>query len=117
MVVFVDHLNFVLTQLEENGILEYFDIFRELKDMKDGRNFARYNVTPSSEYYSVYKGSAFITSSNDGKLVNFLFKLLYIPLSISSLVFIMEIVKHRIYLRTHSTQVFVPLQTEFHFLF
>ncbi len=117
MYAFIDHLNFVLVQLEENGIIEYFDIIRGLRDKKDGRNFARFNVTPSSEYYSVYRGSAFTTSSNDGKLVNFLFKLLSIPLSFSLLIFIVEIMKHRIYLSTHSTQVFVPLQTEFHFLF
>lgn len=71
-------------------------LLREFEEKKDGRNFARNKVSPSSEFYSMYQGSAFETASSDGKLVKFLIKLLFMPLSISLLVFLIEIVKRRV---------------------
>lgn len=92
---YLECLNFVLTQMDENGIRKYITVLQEFEEKKDGRSFARNKVLPSSEFYSIYQGSAFEAATCDGKLVKFLVKLLFVPLSISLFAFLIETVKLR----------------------
>lgn len=82
-------LNLVTTRFKETGVNEFIDLLRHLKDISDGRKFAK-SINSTSKYYSEYKGSIFRTQETNSKLMKFLLKLLLIPASVALVVFIAE---------------------------